>query len=377
MYDRALKHGMVEEGADPVYCIVSIQQLLDEAQEDQVTIEELIIGRDSIFGLSRRYLYLLEKETLLRFPAAQVSLKSYETSDPEEDSLEIVLGEDSRFLALPAIPYHQWPEVFETPDQISSGSANREEKIAATAADHADLHTIPVQPDTVPVQETSARPITEQITQTASVQPRSEDLLRNRQSQDIVQPAAARPAKKKGITPVLISVLLVLVLAGGGLFFFFSSGSSTDQKTTSTTTESSDASTQVYDLETVEDLSDIVVPRTEAYQDLIEQIQNGSGVYDSEIFAEQSSLQEALEEVQAYDEADNLLVNSAKDYLSLMYENMTAFADAIKASGTTSQTLYQSALSDVSQVEETRSSFYTLLNAARSQLDLDTYDDLS
>lgn len=119
------------------------------------------------------------------------------------------------------------------------------------------------------------------------------------------------------------------------------------------------------------------MPRTEAYQALIDKIQNGSGVTDAEIFEEQSSLLEALEEVEAFDETDNLLVNSAEDYLSLMHDNMTSFASAIKASGTTSQSLYQSALSEVSQVEEAKSSFYTLLNAARTKLDLEPYEDLS
>lgn len=370
VYERALRQGMVEEGADPVYCIVSIQQLLDEAQTDHVIIEEVIVGKDSLFGLSRRYLYLLEKETLLRFPSGQVSLKSYEMEDPTEDSLEIVLGEDSRFLTLPAVMHHQWPEVFETQNPISGDltEPDREESSSSDklSADSSDLAT-------VPVEEISVSQKPEQNGQQTATLQNLQKQPDASVSEDVVEPKAS-PPKKKTFVPILISAILILVLVGGGLFFVLS-GSTSDQKSASSS--SADESEQVYDLQTVEDLSDIILPRTEAYQDLIGKIQNGSGVTDAEIFEEQSSLLEALEKVKAFDETDNLLVKRAEDYLSLMHDNMTSFANAIKASGTTSQSLYQSALSEVSQVENAKSSFYTLLNAARTKLDLEPYEDLS
>lgn len=373
MYERALKHGMVEEGADPVYCIISIQQLLDEAQADHVTIEEVIVGKGSLFGLSRRYLYLLEKETLLRFPASQVSLKSYETEDLTEDSLEIVLGEDSRFLALPAIMHHQWPEVFETQNHISVDLTKPEREGPSGSDDHDDLNDNSSDMATVPVEETSASQKPQQnVQQTAALRDTQKQSFAS-VSEDSAKPKASR-TEKKSFVPILISAILVLILVGGGLFFVLS-GSSSDQKLASSS--STVESEQDYDLQTVVDLSDIILPRTEAYQDLIDKIQNGSGVTDAEIFEEQSSLLEALEKVESFDETDNLLVSGAEDYLSLMHDNMTSFANAIRASGTTSQSLYQSALSEVSQVEEAKNSFYTLLNAARTKLDLEPYDDLS
>lgn len=365
LFEQAMRNGMVERTADQSYSVVSIQHIIDIAQRDQDTLEDVIVGKNSVFGLSPNFIYIFDNGKLFRFPIAQAQMVRIDPGSHDGNNLNIEIAGRSFGLSLPAAERDEF-FLNDLPQENADPNAPTMNTVAAQ----------PEASDVFAAESTLADENPHTVsTGTVEVEPpsRSEETKGSAFGTSVKEPKkGGRKFGKKWIA--VISMLVVILIATFTVFATSGGSDEVEAEGDSGKTVAVDAYSQL----TVEGISEIVSPATESYWATTKDVRKGDTTSADSVAAKVTELKEAMDSLESYKDDGGELYELGSDYLSQMHKNLQAFQDYLESTDTAEQqTIYQTAISELDSIREAEESFYSLLNKARENYDLEAYGYIS
>lgn len=364
LFEQAMRNGMVERTADQSYSVVSIQHIIDIAQSDQDVLEDVIVGKNGVFGLSPSFIYIFENGKLYRFPIAQAQMVRINPESHDGNNLNIEIAGRNFGLSLPAAER----------DEFFFNDLPQEEAGPNTA----DLNSVPAQADTSDVFAAESS-LADENPKIHTVADGIEPPDRSEGTKGSVFGASVKEPKKEKKTfgkkwIAVLSMLVVVIIAVVSVFVISGGKSDVEAEGASGKTVAVDAYSQL----TVEGISEIISPATDSYWETTKAVRKGDTTSADKVASRVTELKEAMDSLENYQDDGGELYDLGSDYLSQMHKNLQAFQDYLESTDTTEQqTIYQTAISELDSIREAEESFYSLLNKARENYDLETYDYIS
>lgn len=365
LFEQAMRNGMVEQTADQSYSVVSIQHIIDIAQRDQDTLEDVIVGKNSVFGLSPNFIYIFDNGKLFRFQIAQAQMVRIDPGSHDGNNLNIEIAGRNFGLSLPAA---ERDEFFL--NDLPQENANPNATV---------LNSVPVQEDTSDIFAAESSLADENphtvSTGTVEVEPpnRSEETKESTFGPAVKEPKkGGRNIGKKWIA--LVSMLVVVIIAAVSVFVISGGKADVEAEGNSGKTVAVDAYSQL----TVEGISEIISPATDLYWETTKAVRKGDTTSADSVATKVTELKAAMDSLENYKDDGGELYELGSDYLSQMHKNLQAFEDYLEnTDASQQQTIYQTAISELDSIREAEENFYSLLNKARENYDLETYDYIS
>lgn len=364
LFEQAMRNGMVERTADQSYSVIAIQHIIDIAQSDQDTLEDVIVGKNSVFGLSPSFIYIFDNGKLFRFPITQAQMVRIDPGSHDGSNLNIEIAGRNFGLSLPAAERDEF-FLNDLPQENPNPSAPA-------------MNTVAAQPDTSDIFASEST-LADENPQATAVADGIEPPSRSDGAEGSVFGTAAKEPKKAKKTfgkkwIAVISMLFVIIIAAFTVFAISGGSDEVEAEDASGKTVVVDAYSQL----TVEGISEIVSPATDSYWEITKAVRKGDTTSANSVQEKVTQLKEAMDSLDNYETDGGELYELGSDYLSQMHKNLQAFEDYLESTDTTEQqTIYQTAISELDSIREAEESFYSLLNQARENYDLDTYDYIS